>query len=218
MYFSRLHPVVKLMASLLVGILAFYISYSVDMEYFTRLMIGWNFFGLVYILFSLYTMFKTKTDQIRVIAQRQDIGHQLLFVLLVMASLGCMIVIALLIRTSKNWILDKNMITLIYLGGVTICWILLQILFTFHYAHIFYGDASDNKSKHRGGLNFPGNKLPDYLDFAYFSFVIGMTFQVSDVSIVEQHFRRISLLHALLAFVFNTVIVALSINAILDRV
>jgi uncharacterized membrane protein len=76
----------------------------------------------------------------------------------------------------------------------------------------FLCDASDNKSKHRGGLNFPGNKLPDYLDFAYFSFVIGMTFQVSDVSIVEQHFRRISLLHALLAFVFNTVIVALSIN------
>lgn len=160
LYFSYLHPVVKFMVSLLAGTIAFYISYSVDMEYFTRLMIGWNFFGLIYILFSLYTMFKTKTEQIRVIAQKQDIGHQLLFVLLVMASLGCMFVIALLIRTSKTWILDKNLITLIYLGGVTVCWILLQILFTFHYAHIFYGDASDNKSKHRAGLIFQAINCP----------------------------------------------------------
>jgi uncharacterized membrane protein len=72
--------------------------------------------------------------------------------------------------------------------------------------------------EHRGGLDFLNEKRPDYLDFAYFSFVIGMTFQVSDVTVSSSRIRRLVLLHGLISFLFNTIIVALSINIIAGMV
>lgn len=93
-------------------------------------------------------------------------------------------------------------------------WGLLHTLFTLRYAHLYYGDADGDPEtpEHRGGLDFPGETAPDYLDFAYFSFVIGMTCQVSDVQISGRAMRRMALLHGWLAFGFNTVILAISIN------
>jgi uncharacterized membrane protein len=77
---------------------------------------------------------------------------------------------------------------------------------------MFYGDRTDDPAKHIGGLEFPGDAQPDYLDFAYFSFVLGMTFQVSDVQITSHRLRRVALLHSIISFFFTTVILALSIN------
>ena len=88
-------------------------------------------------------------------------------------------------------------------------WALLHTTFTFHYARLFYGAEAAGRS---GGLQFPGERQPDYLDFAYFSFVIGMTFQVSDVQIASSGIRRLVLLHGVLSFAFNTMILALSVN------
>jgi uncharacterized membrane protein len=83
------------------------------------------------------------------------------------------------------------------------------------YAHLFYGDHHNKDADKIGsGLEFPGDEKPDFIDFAYFSFVLGMTFQVSDVEISSRKIRRLSLLHSLIAFIFNTVIVALTINAL----
>jgi uncharacterized membrane protein len=212
----NLHPGLKLLISILVGGLAYSSSFEVPMEPFTRLMIGWDFLGITYISISVITLFNTQSKRIRAIAQKQDRGHQILFILLLLASFSCMLLIALLIKTNRIWVLNKDLLTLIYLSGVIVCWLMLHIIFTFRYAHMFYGNDKDNKSTHRGGLGFPGNLEPDYLDFAYFSFVIGMTFQVSDVTILDRVIRRTVLFHALIAFVFNTVIIALSVNAIMN--
>jgi uncharacterized membrane protein len=212
----NLHPGLKLLIAILAGVMAYTRSSTVHMEEYTRWMIGWDFLGLTYILISVTTLFSTHTRRIRLIAQKQDMGHRFLFTLMVAASLSCLLAIALLIKTNETWILNKVLITVIYLSGVIICWLMVHIIFTFHYAHMYYGDDKDNRSTHRGGLNFPGSQEPDYIDFAYFSFVIGMTFQVSDVVIVNRSIRRTVLFHALIAFVFNTVIVALSVNAIVN--
>ena len=84
-----------------------------------------------------------------------------------------------------------------------------------HYAHAYYCDHGDDNDGYEGsGLRFPGEKAPDFLDFAYFSFVIGMTFQVSDVEISSRRIRRLALVHGLLSFLFNTLILALSINLV----
>jgi uncharacterized membrane protein len=93
---------------------------------------------------------------------------------------------------------------------------MLHIIFTFRYAHMYYHSNLNNETGLCGGLEIPNEKYPDYLDFAYFSFVIGMTFQVSDINITSKSMRRLALLHGMLSFLFNTVIVALSINVILD--
>lgn len=91
-------------------------------------------------------------------------------------------------------------------GAVFCSWVLLHSLFTIRYAHLYYGHPAER------AVDFPGTDQPDYLDFAYFSFVIGMTGQVSDVSIRSQAVRRLALLHGLVSFLFNTIIIAITIN------
>jgi uncharacterized membrane protein len=88
-------------------------------------------------------------------------------------------------------------------------------LFALHYAHSYYGESKTPSSyKHAGGLAFPGQREPDYWDFLYFSFVIGITFQVSDVQIENHRLRRVALAHGVSTFFFNVVILALTINIV----
>jgi len=94
-------------------------------------------------------------------------------------------------------------------------WIFMNTMFAIHYAHAFYGDDA-NKRK-RGGLEFPGEGDADYWDFVYFAFVIGMTFQVSDVQVSDRRMRRIVLAHGVIAFFFNVVIIALSVNVVAGK-
>ena len=91
-------------------------------------------------------------------------------------------------------------------------WLLVHTVFTLRYAHLYYdGDPGEEA----GGLDFPGDtKEPDYLDFAYFAFTIGMTAQTSDVAVSTQPMRLLTLLHGVLSFFFNTAVVALSINGL----
>lgn len=121
----------------------------------------------------------------------------------------------LLIITSKSQNSEVKAFELpIALTGMLFSWILVHTIFTLRYAHIFYGNDKNNAATHLGGLNFPEEKNPDYLDFAYFSFVVGMAFQVSDTEVTEKRLRRLVLLHGLICFGYNTIIVALSINVI----
>ena len=95
-------------------------------------------------------------------------------------------------------------------SSVVLTWLFLNTLFAMHYAHGFYGDFGD---KHTG-LEFPETPEPDYWDFAYFSIVIGMTFQVSDVQITSRYLRRVVLLHSVIAFFFNVFIIAITVNIV----
>jgi uncharacterized membrane protein len=100
------------------------------------------------------------------------------------------------------------------LAGLTVImsWTVTHAVFALHYAHHYYGDGPAPGADDRGGLAFPGDQLPDYWDFLYFSFVVGMTCQVSDVQVTSRAMRRMTLLHGVLSFFFNTVILALSVN------
>lgn len=96
---------------------------------------------------------------------------------------------------------------------VTASWFLVHTLLAVHYTHLFFAmRAGAATSQFAQGLDFPEEQDPDFLDFAYFSFVIGMTFQISDVRITSRPIRRVVLVHSLLSFAFNTVILAFSIN------
>jgi uncharacterized membrane protein len=97
--------------------------------------------------------------------------------------------------------------------AVMLGWFLIHSTFIFRYAHLYYYD-SDNDGSAQGGLDFPGTTEPDDYDFAYYSFVIGMTFQVSDVSITDPGVRSLTLFHALISFGYNTAILALGVNLV----
>ena len=90
-------------------------------------------------------------------------------------------------------------------------WLMTHTVFAYRYAHEFY-ECDETTGKIIGGLEFPGDAEPDYWDFFYFSLVLGMTFQVSDVQITRRTLRRLAAAHGLLGFLFNTVILALSVN------
>ncbi|MBN8896457.1 MAG: DUF1345 domain-containing protein [Rhodanobacter sp.] len=94
--------------------------------------------------------------------------------------------------------------------SVVLSWLFLSVMFAVHYAHGYYGNFGD---KH-AGLEFPDTPKPDYWDFAYFSIVIGMTFQVSDVQITSPYLRRVVLLHSVIAFFFNVFIIAITVNIV----
>ena len=98
---------------------------------------------------------------------------------------------------------------------ILLSWLFMNTIFALHYAHGYYGDA-DPSTKYEpiGGLVFPRRHDLDYWDFMYFSFVVGMTFQVSDVQVEAHKLRREVLAHGVLAFFFNVVIVALTINIV----
>ena len=93
---------------------------------------------------------------------------------------------------------------------LVLSWLLTQAVFALRYAHEYYARSEGEKLDR--GLEFPGEQCPDYWDFLYFSIVLGMTFQVSDVQITARKLRRLATLHGLLGFVFNTVIIALTVN------
>jgi uncharacterized membrane protein len=103
----------------------------------------------------------------------------------------------------------------LYLGAVAatllLSWLVTHMVFALRYAHEYYA-RDEHPPAIDGGLEFPGGLAPDYLDFVYFSLVLGMTFQVSDVQITSRKLRRLATLHGLIGFLFNTVIVALTVN------
>ena len=96
-------------------------------------------------------------------------------------------------------------------GTLLLTWLFAHSVYSLHYAHLFY---TSRDGKDAGGIDFPGTKTPDYLDFAYFSFTLGMTFQTSDTEITSKTVRRIATLHSFAAFVFNIGVIAFTINAL----
>ena len=148
---------------------------------------------------------------IRKQARKQDGSVIFVFALILVSSFASLLIVMLLI-VSKNL---KDISVWLYLpvaiAGMILSWILVHTIFTFHYAHIYYDNDRD-PNQDDGGLDFPEEKQPDYLDFAYFAFVIGMTFQVSDVCITSHKLRKLALFHGLLSFGLSSFVIALTIN------
>ena len=117
----------------------------------------------------------------------------------------------LLLITKEKFKNAESFHLVIAIAGMVLSWFFIHTIFTLRYAHIFYGDDDEKPGTHAGGLEFPDDKKPDYLDFAYFAFVLGMTFQVSDVQITSKRLRRMAIVHGLLSFGYNTIMIALTI-------
>ena len=108
---------------------------------------------------------------------------------------------------------DNKLAIVVIIATLVLAWLFTNTVYALHYAHMFYGD-SDGDGKDNGGLQFTECDTPDYWDFAYFSFTLGMTFQTSDVGIGTRHLRRVSLGQCMLAFVFNIGVLAFTINVL----
>lgn len=215
-WFYRIKAIYKLLICLGIALTSFVLLLPVRMEGATRTMVSWDVFSLCEIVIYLAVFSSVCPKQLRVLASREDASRTVVFFIVTTAIIGSLGGVILLLKNKEGWLLSKGLETAIYIIGVIFSWVLLHMLFTGKYAHLYYGNHPTQKGQIAKGLEIPGDEPPDYVDFAYFSFVIGMTFQVSDIVINSRRIRRLVLIHGLLSFLFNTVIVALSINVVVD--
>ena len=186
----------------------------------TRILCAWNVGVDCFLALTLWKMLKVTPEKMRRYAQHEYEGRLGIVILVIAAACASVLAIGFLLNDKKG-IGTSILILHVILSVMTIVgsWLLVHTIFTLEYAHSYYHLASDKDgSEESGGLDFPEDRDPDYWDFLYFSFVIGMTSQVSDIQTTSRHMRRLALIHGVLSFFFNTSILAMSINIIASLV
>jgi uncharacterized membrane protein len=167
-----------------------------------------------FLALTVYAAGDAPPERLRARARRQDSSRWVILGLIVLAAAVSLVAVAVLLHKQDGETLVQLVARIALVAGVVMAsWSLTHSVFSLHYAHGYYGDGPTPGSDDAGGLLFPGeDKFPDFWDFLYFSLVIGMTCQVSDVQITGKHMRRLAAMHGVLSFFFNTVILALTIN------
>lgn len=181
---------------------------------FAHIFLTWDAFALTILGLTWVKMLRANPQNARRTAKIQDSSRTAIFVFVISSACASLLGLGVLLLTAKGMDGRNLTETIVLSFSTVICsWLLVHTLFTLRYAHSYYR-ACTHKETLGYGLDFPDEKEPDYLDFAYFSFVIGMTSQVSDVQITSREIRRLALVHGMVSFAFNTIILALSINII----
>ena len=190
--------------SIAIGIVAFFLLPG-SLRLVTRMLIGWDIFVALYLLLVYTMVLRSGLARIRRNAVLQDDGR---FVILLVTALGAFASIGAIVfelGASHRSAAELGLAT----ATIALSWAAVHTIFALHYAHEFYRGAKP------GGLDFPKgheDEDPDYWDFVYFSFVIGMTAQVSDVGVTDRMIRRTATAHGIISFGFNTALVALMVN------
>ena len=167
--------------------------------------LGFDFAALVFAGSCLPLWRDDRLEAIRARAARDDGGRVLLRITSLTILVAILVAITLMIRGKSN--LEGGDFVLVAVTLV-LAWVFGNLVYAFHYAHLYYDEEATP------ALDFPGNEPPLFADFCYFSFVLGMTFQVSDVQILTRAFRREATVHGLFAFFFNLGVLALSVNVL----
>src|SRR5215470_5382340 len=169
----------------------------------TRCLIGWDAGVTLYLVLVSTLMTRAGVEHMRRNAALQDEGRVALLVLTVVAAAASLGAILVELSTGAGHARTAAQLALAT-TTIVLSWIFIHTIFALHYAHDFYGERGGKES----GLNFPGDEQPDYWDFVYFSFVIGMTCQVSDVAITSKSIRRTANAHGIVSFFFNVALLA----------
>jgi uncharacterized membrane protein len=185
-----------------------------SISWHTRAVVSWDLGVLVYLCLAWWLIACADAGMTRDHALGQDQSGYIIFLFVVGAACASIVAIGFVVGTIKElafW--SRAWHLTLTIGALISSWLLIQTVFAFHYARRYYAILGSERTA-TPELLFPGNREPDYLDFAYYSFVVGMTSQVSDVAVASRQMRRLTLIHSVLAFVFNIAVLALSINII----
>ena len=213
-------PRVRLVIAVLVGLAISGLAPD-GLVLILRALAGWDGAVLVFIVLILAMMAQGTQDNIRRRAAAQDQGRWIILVVIVAGALFSLLALGgvqKLFKAAQGG--EAGLYLLMIVGTILPAWLLVHTVFALHYAHAYYGLTDDRNDEDGliGGLDFPSEKQPDYWDFMYFSFVIGMTCQVSDVQVSGRNMRRLALVHGIVSFLFNTIILALTINIVASAI
>jgi uncharacterized membrane protein len=179
-----------------------------DLRLVTRLILAWDFTAALYVVSTFWMITRSTVKTCHDRAALYDEGDWVILLLVVASAAASFVCIALelpVLNSPRHSLLLGIAIT-----GLTVAlsWTFTHVVFTLHYANVYYRPDDDGP----GGLKFPGDRAPDYRDFLYYSFVIGCAAQTGDVATISPAMRHLTLMHGVVAFAFNTAILALTIN------
>jgi uncharacterized membrane protein len=210
---------IRLFSAVGIGLFAYLVLPS-SFASATRGLIAWNVAIVAYLTLMGFMMARSTHESMRRRAKELDEGHYTVLVLAVVAALSSLAAIVFELFNLRN--ATGGVVALhIGLSAATIItsWSFVHVIFTEHYAHAFYflddgtgREADPGESQDRNGLHFPSQPRPDYLDFLYFAFTIGVANQTADIAVMSRGMRALVLIHSIISYFFNTIVLALTIN------
>ena len=181
----------------------------------TKAPIAWDIGCGWFIARVLLNFRQRNAPYIRSVAAAQDEGQGFILALVIVAAVASLAAVGIELSAAKDAHgLEKGLRIGLACLSVALSWFVVQLIFALHYAHEYYApdDDDDPATQEQGGLKFPGDEPPDYWDFLHFAVVIGVASQTADIAFTSKLMRRLGTIHGLVAFTFNTVILALTVN------
>ncbi len=211
-HFSETTGPQRLIYGLLAGLIT--AALPVPLVWQFRGLLGWCVGIAVFLLLTWWLCVSFNSKRTRERAQAQDEPSVVLFLLMLLMTMACVAAIAVMMQQTRDLSgMERALHIALSMAALAASWLFIQAIFAFHYAHRYYQEEM-RKEPAGAGLLFPGGLDPDYFDFLYYALVVGMTSQVSDVQVTSREMRRLTLVHAVLSFAFNMLILALSINVV----
>jgi uncharacterized membrane protein len=213
----------RLLASIVLGAVIYALTPGM-LDPALHLAVSWDAGIALFLLLVTVMMLRSDTRRLRSRAAEQDAGRTEIIVLALIASVLGIFTIISVVMGSRNLPFEASAARMaIGIATIVLSWLLVQMLFAVHYAHIYYDEPEPNPRRHgadghvsdghiAAGLKFPGSGAPDYWDFTYFSFVVGMTCQVADVAVESRTLRHLVTVHGIISFFYNTVTLALAVG------
>jgi hypothetical protein len=198
----------RLLIAAIIGIV-FYVALPANWRLSTRLLLGWDLTTLSYLVMTGMLIARSNVEHCRRRAALYDEGDWIILVVTLGGAVASFGAIVMELAASKAEGSSLLLTFLLTATTVSLSWAFTHMIFALHYANLFY--LADNTGLH-GGLHFPGEREPDYRDFVYYSFVVACAAQTADVETISPDMRRVTLIHCITAFAFNSAILALMIN------
>jgi uncharacterized membrane protein len=196
----------RLFVALALGLISYpFLAAALPVD--TRVVLAWDIAVAIYLVFTGIHFVRSDHTRVPLDAAKQEEGEWALFVLILLGAVMSLLAIIAFSGLGKA---HKGIYVAFVSATLAASWLMTNVSFAYRYAHEYYSRFADGSFEY--GLKFPDEPNPDYFDFIYYAFVIGMTFQVSDVNITSRKMRRLATVQGLIGFVFNTVILALSVN------
>jgi uncharacterized membrane protein len=209
-YISASH---RLLIIAIAGAVAFF-TLSSTPSAMVRLALAWIIASNLYVLSTFLMMYFSTKENIAHLSEKEDDGAIFILLTTLLGSIISLVVIVMIMTDIKSLIISDTakeigLVLLTYISS----WFLIHTAFTLHYAHVYYQDYEKTKQP---PLLFPSTLNPNYVDFLYFSLILGMTCQTADVNIASTRMRCLAMIQGLTAFLFNTTLLVLTINLIYD--
>jgi uncharacterized membrane protein len=204
----------RLFFAVILGAAVLMVTLALPWRVPTRVLTAWDIGIAFYLVVAYRSMARAPVSRIRWRAKVQDEGAIAVLVLAAASAIASLAAVVAELGPATPHGAGWTEVTLAMVT-ILLSWAFMHTIFALHYAHEFYGEGRDAKI---GGLIFPGSDEPDYWDFLYFSLVIAMTSQVSDVQISGRTIRRLGTIHGVISFFFNLTILALTVNMVSNLV